>query len=159
MSIFLWKITHLWLTKVWLCTFLSLINLNGKSITAINVLLILSLVKVNSENLPLKNYSSHIKVWLLTFFVSNQLKQWSIAAKNVLFMSLVKVNIKNLPLKDYSSFDSPRYDCVLFFVTNQVKQQRHSLRKTALDFSPIQLALIKSRWPLASFFCWAGLEW
>ena len=28
--------------------------------------------------------------------------------------SLFKVNSKNLPLKDYSSFDSPRYDCVLF---------------------------------------------
>ena len=28
--------------------------------------------------------------------------------------SLVKVNSENLPLKDYSSFDSPKYDCVLF---------------------------------------------
>ena len=36
------------------------------------------------------------------------------AAKNVHFLSLVKVNSENLPLKDYSSFDSPRYDCVLF---------------------------------------------
>ena len=29
-------------------------------------------------------------------------------------MSLVKANHENMPLKDYSSFDSPRYDCVLF---------------------------------------------
>ena len=36
------------------------------------------------------------------------------AAKNVQFLSLVKVNIENLALKDSSSFDSPRYDCVLF---------------------------------------------
>ena len=36
------------------------------------------------------------------------------AAKNVHFLSLVKVNSENLALKDYSSFDSPRYDCVLF---------------------------------------------
>ena len=38
----------------------------------------------------------------------------SIAAKNVLFMSIVKVNSEILPLKDYSSFDSARYDCILF---------------------------------------------
>ena len=38
----------------------------------------------------------------------------SITAKIVLFMSLVMVNSENLPLKDYSSFDSLRYDCVLF---------------------------------------------
>ena len=38
----------------------------------------------------------------------------SFAAKNVLFMSLVKVTSDNLALKDYSSFDSPRYDCILF---------------------------------------------
>ena len=38
----------------------------------------------------------------------------SFAAKNVHFLSLVKVNSENLALKDYSSFDSPRYDCVLF---------------------------------------------
>ena len=43
-----------------------------------------------------------------------KLNSESIAAKNVLFMSLVKGNHENLPLKDYSSFDSPRYDCVLF---------------------------------------------
>ena len=36
------------------------------------------------------------------------------AAKNVQFLSLVKVNSQILALKDYSSFDSPRYDCVLF---------------------------------------------
>ena len=28
--------------------------------------------------------------------------------------SLVKVHSENLPLKDYSSFDSTRYDCILF---------------------------------------------
>ena len=36
------------------------------------------------------------------------------AAKKVQFLSVVKVNSENLALKDYSSFDSPRYDFVLF---------------------------------------------
>ena len=43
-----------------------------------------------------------------------KLNSESFAAKNVLFMSLVKVKSENLALKDISSFDSPRYDCVLF---------------------------------------------
>ena len=34
--------------------------------------------------------------------------------KNVQFLSLVKVNSENSALKGQSSFDSPRYDCVLF---------------------------------------------
>ena len=38
----------------------------------------------------------------------------SFAAKDVHFLSLVKVNNEYLALKGYSSFDSPRYDCVLF---------------------------------------------
>ena len=36
------------------------------------------------------------------------------AAKNVQFLSLVKLKSEILALKDYLSFDSPRYDCVLF---------------------------------------------
>ena len=43
-----------------------------------------------------------------------ELKGESFDAKNVPFLSLGKVNNENLALKDYSSFDSPRYDCVLF---------------------------------------------
>ena len=54
--------------------FLSLIKLNGKSIAAKNVLF-MSLVMVNSENLPLEDYSSFD----------------SLRYDCVLFMSLIKL--------------------------------------------------------------------
>ena len=75
-----------------------------------------SLFKVNSENFPLKDYSSFDSPrYDCVLFVSLiKLNGESIAVKNVLFMSLVKVNSENFSLKDYSSFDPPRYDCVLF---------------------------------------------
>ena len=67
----------------------------------------MSLVKVNSENLPLNDYSSfQSRRYDCVLFMSLiKLNGESIAAKNVLIMSLVKVNCENLPLKDYSSFD------------------------------------------------------
>ena len=67
----------------------------------------MSLVKVNSENLPLKDYSSFDsqRYDCVLFLSLIKLNGESIAAKNVLFMSLVKVNSENLSLKNYSSFD------------------------------------------------------
>ena len=80
----------------------------------------MSLVKVYSENLPLKDYSAFDSpryncVLFLSLF---KLNGESVAAKNVLFMSLVKVNSENLPLNDCTSFESPRYECVLFLSLN-----------------------------------------
>ena len=54
------------------------------------------------------------KVWLHTFYVTNQVKRRMLRCKNVQFLSLVKVNSENLALKDSSSFVLQRYDCLLF---------------------------------------------
>merc|ERR1711994_485782 len=91
----------------------------------------MSLVMVNSENLPLRYYSCFDSPrYDCVLFVSLiKLNGESIAAKNILFMSLVMVNSENLPLKDYSSFDTQRYDCVLFCVTNQVKRRIDRCKK------------------------------
>ena len=70
----------------------------------------LSLVKVNSENLPLIDYSTFDspRYNCVLFLSLINLNGESIAAKIALFMSLVKVQSENLALKDYSSFDSPK---------------------------------------------------
>ena len=49
-----------------------------------------------------------------TFYVTNQVKRRMLRCKKCALLSLVKVNNENLALKEYSSFNSPRYDCVLF---------------------------------------------
>ena len=38
-----------------------------------------------------------------------------------LSLSLVKVNSKYWALKDYSSFDTPKYDCILFLSLIEIK--------------------------------------
>ena len=75
-----------------------------------------SLVKVNSENLALKDYSSFdLPRYDCVLFMSLiKLNGEWFPAKNVHFLSFVKSNSENLGLKDYSSFKSPRYNCVLF---------------------------------------------
>ena len=86
--------------------FVSLMLLNGECFAAKNVQF-LSLVKVNSENLALKDYSSFDspRYDCVLFMSLIKLNGESFAAKNVHFLSLHKVNIENLALKDYSSFD------------------------------------------------------
>ena len=76
----------------------------------------MSLVKVNNENLALKDYLSFEspRYDCILFMSLIKFNSKSFAAKNVHFLSLVKVNSKNLALKEYSSFDLPRYDCILF---------------------------------------------
>ena len=79
--------------------------LNGECFAAKNVHF-LSIVKVNSENLALKDHSPFDSPrYDCVLFVSLiKLNGESFAAKNVLFMLLVKVNSENLALKDITSF-------------------------------------------------------
>ena len=80
---------------------MSPIKSNGESIAVKNVQF-MSLIKFNSENLPLKDYSSldSPRYHCVLFVSLIKLNGESFAAKNVLFMSLVKVNSENLALKD-----------------------------------------------------------
>ena len=83
----------------------------------------MSLVKGNSENLALKDYSSFDspRYDCILFVPLIMLNGESITAKNVLFITLVKVNSENMPLNDNSSFESPMYDCVLFMSLIKLK--------------------------------------
>ena len=54
------------------------------------------------------------KVWLRTFSVTNQFKQQILCCKKCTLLVTCQPKQWNLALKNHSSFDSPRYDCVLF---------------------------------------------
>ena len=79
---------------------MSQIKLNGECFAAKNVQF-LSLVKVNSENLALKDYSSFdsTRYDCKLFMSLIKLNGECFAAKNVQFLSLVNVNGENLALK------------------------------------------------------------
>ena len=54
------------------------------------------------------------KVWLRTFCVTNQVKRRILRCKKCTLHVTCQGKQWKVAFEDYSSFDSPRYDCVLF---------------------------------------------
>ena len=81
----------------------------------------------------------------------------SFAAKNVHFLSLVNLNSENLALKNQLSFDSPRYDCILFvsLIKFNSKDIRFEKRHTIFHQSNLPSSKATGLWP--AFF--VGLGW
>ena len=103
-----------WVTKVWLPAFCVINQVKWRILRCKNCTLLVSCQCKRKFGLERLFIYWLTTVWLCAFCVPNQVKWRILCSKKCALPVTCQPNSENLPLKDCSSFDSSRYDFILF---------------------------------------------